>query len=534
VTGAAAPDAAVTTAQRRVVFAGLMLSVALPAFDILILSTAGKDILDDIGGELIWMFIGYQITLVASMPLYGKLGDIYGRKRTFQTAIVLFVASSVLAGLAVNPMMLIVGRALQGVAGGGIMGQAQAVVGDIVPPRERGRYAWITPTVFATASMLGPFVGGFFVDHLTWRWIFFVNAPIGAVAFVLIGVAFNVPAVRVPHRLDVVGSVLLIGAVTSLSFVASTAGENFSWGSPVIIGATGLGAFLAVLLVVQERCAPEPIFPFRLFRDRIVSVCTATTFCIGASNFGLAVFLPIYLQVVLGASATSAGLALMPLSAGNVLASTTLGRAIARTGKYRWYPLVGLAVFTAGLYLLSTMGGDIPMRTVWFYTFIIGAGSGIASPVLMLAMQNAVPYHDLGVVSSLNQFGRTTGQVLGPAFGATLMATRFETYLGRFVDPGVRSSLDARELRTETKTIDELAEPVRGQVVRSFRLAVNDSFRLAVAFSLLGVAISVFMRTRPLRSSVRTGEASEAIEVTGSTEGTGATGATEGAVLSDA
>jgi EmrB/QacA subfamily drug resistance transporter len=514
VTGPSTDDSPVGAAQRRIVFAGLMLSIALPAFDLLILSTAGKDILDDIGGELIWMFISYQITLVATMPLWGKLGDIYGRKRTFQTAIVLFVLSSVFAGFSVSPAMLILGRALQGVAGGGITGQAQAVIGDIVSPRERGRYAWITPTVYATAAMLGPFIGGFFVDHVTWRWIFFVNAPIGALAFVLIGMAFNVPVVRVPHRLDLLGSALLVGAVTSLSFVASTAGESYAWGSPMVIGFTTLGVLLALALVAQERRAPEPVFPFRLFRDRIVSVCTATTFCIGASNFGLAVFLPIYLQVVSGVSATASGLALMPLSAGNVLASVTMGRAISRTGKYRWYPLIGIAVFCTGMYLLSTMGEGVTLPTVWSYTFIIGLGSGIASPVLVLAMQNAVAYEDLGVVSSLNQFGRTTGQVFGPAFGATLMATRFETYLDRFVDPAVRPTLDGKELRTETKTIDELVGPLHDQVVHAFRLAVNDAFRLAVGCSLVGLVISVFMRTRPLRSSVRTGDEAEHVVLT--------------------
>jgi MFS family permease len=213
--------------------------------------------------------------------------------------------------------------------------------------------------------------------------------------------------------------------------------------------------------------------------------------------------------VVNGVSATAAGLALMPISFGTVVGSTTMGRAIARTGKYRWYPLVGISVFTTGMYLLTTFDEATGMSTVWMASFVIGLGSGIASPVLVLAMQNAVPYKDLGVVSSLGQFGRTTGQIFGPAFGATLMATRFESYLDRYVDPDIRTSLDGRELRTETRTIDDLAQPVRGQVVHAFRLAVNDSFRLAVAFSLVGLVVSIFMRTRPLRASVRTGEPGE-------------------------
>jgi EmrB/QacA subfamily drug resistance transporter len=508
-----ADDPVVTPAQRRMVFAGLMLATALPAFDLLILSTAGKDILDDLGGELIWMFIAYHITLVASMPLYGKLGDIYGRKRTFQTAIVMFIGASMVAGLATSPAMLILGRALQGVAGGGITGQGQAVIADIVPPRERGRYAWIVPTVYTVASMLGPFIGGFFVDNLSWRWIFFVNAPAGITAFVFIGLAFRVPTPRVEHRLDFLGSALLVGAVTLLSFVASTAGENYSWDSPVVLVSAALGALLAVALVVQEQRAPEPVFPLRLLRDRVVAVCTGTTFCIGAANFGMAVFLPIFLQVVQGTSATRAGLALMPVSAGILLSSWVVGRTVTRTGRYRWYPLAGVAVFGAGVFMLSTIGQDTPWWMVWVYTFVAGIGTGTASPVIMIAMQNAVPYRDLGVVSSLGMFGRTIGQVFGPAFGATLLAIRFEAHLDRLVDANARLGLDGKRLRTETKTIDDLPEPVRAQVVEAFRLAVNDTFRLATVFCIAGVVVASFMHARPLRSSVRTAESEPDVRV---------------------
>jgi EmrB/QacA subfamily drug resistance transporter len=509
------PDAepVVTPRQRRMVFAGLMLATALPAFDLLILATAGKAVLDDLGGELIWMFIAYHITMVASMPLYGKLGDLYGRKRTFQIAIVLFVVASMVAGLAVNPAMLIIGRALQGLAGGGISGQSQAVIADIVSPRERGRYAWITPTVYAVASMAGPFLGGFFVDYLSWRWIFFVNLPAGAVAFVLIGVAFNVPVARVEHRLDILGATLLVGAVTLLSFVASTAGESYSWTSPVVVAAGGFGALLAVLLVMQETRVAEPIFPLYLLRDRIVAVCTGTTFFLGAANFGMAVFLPIFLQVVNGVSATRAGLALMPVSIGITISSLIVGRTVSRTGRYRWYPLLGVVVFGVGIYMLSTIGVDTPQSSVWLYTFITGVGSGIATPVIMIAMQNAVAYENLGVVSSLGMFGRMLGQIFGPAFGATLMAVRFETYLDQLVADGARGSLDGRHLRTETSSIEELPEPVRSQVVDAFGRAVNDTFRLATAFCVAAGVVALFMRARPLRDSVRTSDDTSVVAV---------------------
>jgi EmrB/QacA subfamily drug resistance transporter len=503
----------VSPRQRRTVFAGLMLATSLPAFDLLILATAGKEVLDDLGGELIWMFIAYHITMVASMPLYGKLGDLYGRKRTFQIAIVLFVVASMVAGLAINPTMLIIGRALQGVAGGGISGQSQAVIGDIVPPRERGRYAWITPTVYAVASMAGPFLGGFFVDHLSWRWIFFVNAPAGVIAFVLIGMAFNVPVSRVEHKLDILGATLLVGAITILSFVASTAGESYSWTSPVVVVAAAFGALLAVLLVLQEMRAEEPVFPLYLLRDRIVAVCTGTTFFLGAANFGMAVFLPIFLQVVNGVSATKAGLALLPVSIGITLASLIVGRAVARTGQYRWYPFIGVVIFGIGIYMLSTIGESTSQTSVWLYTFITGVGSGIVTPVIMIAMQNAVSYENLGVVSSLGMFGRMLGQIFGPAFGATLMAVRFEAHLDRLVSEGARASLDGKQLRTETSSIDDLPEPVRSQVIDAFQHAVNDTFRLATAFCVAAGVIALMMRTRPLRDSVRTHDDATAVSV---------------------
>ena len=252
-------DGAVSARARRLVIAGLMLALTLPSLDLLVVATAGKAIADDVGklSQLSWLFISYQLTLVAFMPLFGKLGDIYGRKRTIQSSIVLFVAASVFTGLATNFPMLVLGRALQGIGGGGISGLSQAVIADIVPPRHRGRYAWITPTVFTIVSMLGPLMGGLFVDHLSWRWIFFINVPLGIVAWFFIAVAFQVPTDRVRHHVDIVGALLLVVAVSAIVFAASTAGDQFEWTSPIVIGDDRRRPRSVGALFVRLRDAPE-------------------------------------------------------------------------------------------------------------------------------------------------------------------------------------------------------------------------------------------------------------------------------------
>lgn len=492
------------------VIAGLMLATALPAFDLLILATAAKDVIDDIGGNVAWMFISFQITLIASMPLYGKLGDIYGRKRIFQVSIVLFVIASVLCGLVTTGTQMVITRALQGAAGGGITGQTQAVLADIVPPRERGRVAWVGPTVWVVAGMAGPFIGGFFVDHLSWRWIFFINAPLGIVAIGFIGVGFKVVPTLVARSVDYLGALLMVASVSLLSFVASTAGDLYDWGSPMIIGATVVGVVSGWAFVRQEQRAPEPLFPLHLASNRIIRVCAGTTFFIGAGNFGIAIFLPLFRQIVTDSSATRAGLTVMPVSVGIVISTTIVGKIVTRTGKYRWYPLLGSVIFTIGIYLLSILHADTPEWQFFASTFIIGIGSGTASPIIMLAMQNAVRHEDVGVVSSLAMFTRTGGQVFGPALGGSLLIARFGTYIHRSVDPATYASLGLGGLRPESGPIEALPEPVRQQAVLAFSDAVNDSFRLAAMFALFGVLVAMLMRSVPLRASVasETGERS--------------------------
>ncbi|MEO8691869.1 MAG: MDR family MFS transporter [Acidimicrobiales bacterium] len=498
-------ESAVSARARRLVIAGLMLALTLPSLDLLVVATAGKAIADDIGklSQLSWLFISYQLTLVAFMPLFGKLGDIYGRKRTIQASIVMFVAASMFTGLATNFPMLVLGRALQGMAGGGISGLSQAVIADIVPPRHRGRYAWITPTVFTIVSMLGPLMGGLFVDHFSWRWIFFVNVPLGIVAFFFIAVAFQVPTNRVRHHVDVVGALLLVVAVSAIVFAASTAGDQFEWTSPIIIGMTVGGLAVGAIFVRYETRQSEPVFPLTLLRDPLVRACTATTFFIGSANFGLAIFLPLFLQVVTGTSATRAGFALFPTSIGIIISSAIVGRQISKNGRYRWYPVLGMIVFSGAIFQISLLNRSSPEWHAWAATFVAGVGSGIASPVLMVAVQNSVRYDDVGVASSLTMFCRTMGQVIGPSFATTLWVTRFDSNVRRLVPPDTLAGLDVEELRNNSKTIRALAEPTHTQVVESLRLGINDAFRFAAALSAVGIITALFMKSRPLRGTIK-------------------------------
>ena len=497
-------EASAHESNLNVVIVGLMLAMSLPAFDLLILATAAKAVNEDIGGNVAWMFISFQITLVASMPLYGKLGDIYGRKRTFQISVVLFVLASVLCGLVTSSAQLIIARGLQGAAGGGITGQTQAVLADIVPPRERGRVAWVAPTVWVVAGMSGPFIGGFFVDYLSWRWIFFINAPLGGLAFFCIGYGFRAARTTIARSIDYAGAIFIVAAVSLLSFVASAGGDLYPWTSPFLLACALAGALFSWLFVWQERRAPEPLFPMHLAGNRIIRVCVGTTFCIGAANFGIAIFLPLFQQIVNGASATKAGLTVLPTSVGIVISTTIVGKLVSRTGKYRWYPLLGVTVFSGGIYLLSILGRGSPDWQVYGSTFVVGLGSGVASPIIMIAMQNAVRHEELGVVSSLAMFSRTIGQVFGPALGSSLLIARFGTYFRRETDPDTYRSLGLSEVRPESKPIGALAEPIRSHAIDAFRHAVNDSFRLATVFALLGIVIACFMRSAPLRSSVVT------------------------------
>ena len=413
VRGAAAPSGATTDVtvaptleptplthrQILLVFSGLMTGLLLAALDQTIVATALPTIVGELGGldHYSWVVTAYLLSSTVSTPLYGKISDIYGRKVVFQTAILIFLAGSLLAGLAQTMLQLVLCRGLQGAGAGGLMAMTFAVVGDVVSPRERGRYTGYLGSVFAFASVVGPLVGGFIVDHVSWRWVFLINLPVGAMALVVTSSVLRLPVMRRSHRIDVEGAFLLVAGVSCLLLTLVWGGTEYPWGSRVIVGLGLAGVVLTLAFVAWESRVSEPILPLRLFGNRIFSVTAGFGFLIGGGMFGGIIFLPLFLQVVTGASATNSGLLMLPLMGGLMTTSITSGRIISRTGRYKVWPVTGMAVAATGMLLLSLMDASTTRLESSVYMLVLGLGIGMVMQVLVLAVQNAVPYADLGV-----------------------------------------------------------------------------------------------------------------------------------------
>jgi EmrB/QacA subfamily drug resistance transporter len=404
-----------------VIIGALMLGMLLAALDQTIVSTALPTIVGDLkgGSHIAWVITAYLLATTVSTPLWGKLGDQYGRKVFFQAAIVIFLVGSVLSGVSHSMVELIAFRAVQGLGSGGLMVGAQAIVGDIVSPRERGRYVGLFGAVFGVSSIVGPLLGGVFVDDLSWRWIFYINVPIGIVA--LIVVAMQVPGRlgRVHHVIDYAGTAVLALAATAFILLTSLGGTTYAWGSaPIWILGIG-GVILVGVFVLVERRAKEPVLPLHLFRQRAFSVTSLVGFIVGFAMFGAITYLPAFFQVVKGISPTLSGVQLLPLMAGLLVVSIGSGQLISRTGKYRVFPIAGAALVTLGLYLLSLMGVGTPAVLDSLYMVVLGMGIGGVMQVLVIIVQNSVPHSELGVATSGATFFRSIGGSFGTAiFGA--------------------------------------------------------------------------------------------------------------------
>ena len=500
------PVAARSSAEQRsvtVVFSALMLAMLLGALDQTIVSTALPTIVGDLGGltELTWVVTAYILASTITTPLYGKIGDIYGRKRIFQGSIAVFLVGSMLCGLSQNMAELIAFRGLQGIGAGGLMVGSQAIIGDIVSPRERGRYMGYFGGAFAVATVAGPLLGGFFVDHASWRWVFYVNVPVGALALAMTQVALHVPSTRRAHRIDVLGAGLLAAGVAAIVLMVTWGGTEYPWASWQTLALGAGGAGLLAAFAAAERVAAEPILPLWLFRNSVFTLVNVVGFIVGLAMFGSIIFLPQYLQIVKGDSATASGLQLVPMMLGMLITLTVSGQLISRTGRYRYWPIAGTAVMAVGMYLLSSMGPSTPGALTAIYMVVVGLGIGGVMQVLVLLAQNSVSQRDLGTATSTATFFRSMGGSIGlPIFGA-IFSNVLSGNLARVALPAaVRAGLSSGSGNASPKALAALPPQLHATVVGAFSQSLGTVFMAGIPFALVAFALVWLIREVPLRT----------------------------------
>jgi EmrB/QacA subfamily drug resistance transporter len=486
----------------RTVFIALMLGMFLAALDQTIVSVALPTIVGDLGGlsHLSWVVTSYLLAATVSTPIYGKLGDMYGRKPVFLVAILIFLAGSMLAGLSQSMAELIGFRALQGIGAGGLMVGAQAIIADIVPPRERGRYMGLIGSVFAVASVAGPLLGGFLVTNLSWRWVFYVNLPVGILAVLIVSTRLHLHTPHKRHRIDYLGAALLSGGVGALILLATWGGTEYPWGSSEIVGLGIVGVALLTIFVWWEGRAAEPILPLQLFRSRIFTVANAMGFTIGMAMFGAIIFIPLFLQIVYGVSAKSSGLRTIPLMAGLLVTAVVSGRTISRIGRYRPFPIAGTAVLVVGMYLLSLLGVDTPPWVASVYMVVVGVGLGLVMQVLVLVVQNDARPQEIGVATSSATFFRSMGGAFGVALFGTIFASRLSDQLAslpRRVTAHLGSGVQLNPVQ-----IDQLPARIHDEVLHAFAHSLSGVFLFGMVLSLVPFVLSWFLKEVPLRTTI--------------------------------
>ncbi|GGT07019.1 MFS transporter [Streptomyces chromofuscus] len=495
------PAQAVELGPRRVrlVFFALMLALLLAALEQMIVATALPKIVGELHGldKMSWAITAYLLTATVGLPIYGKLGDLLGRKGVFQFAIVVFVIGSALAGRAQTMDQLIAFRAVQGVGAGGLMIGVQAIIADVVPPRQRGKFMGLIGAAFGLASVAGPLLGGYFTDHLSWRWCFYINVPFGLVTMAVVAVALTLPKPTAKPRFDVLGALLLTAASTCLVLLTSWGGTEYAWGSRVILGLTAGAVTATVLFLVAEHIAAEPLIPLRLFRDSVFNITSLVGLVVGVALFGAASYLPTFLQMVDGASATESGLLMLPMMGGIVGASIVCGQLISATGRYKAHPILGSALSVLGMWLLSRLEADTPRLHYSVWMAVLGTGIGMVMPVLILAVQNSVRPADLGTATSANNYFRQIGGSVGAAVFGTLFADRLTDALADRLPARAGAALPDAESITP-QAVHALPPALRDGYIQAYADAMPRIFLYLVPVLVVGLVLAFFLKEKPL------------------------------------